>query len=51
MEGKEVRFGPDDSALWAAATTDASNGSVNSMHDCYTPLGGLVPMFNMRSAR
>jgi K+-transporting ATPase ATPase A chain len=45
MEGKEVRFGIANSALWAAATTAASNGSVNSMHDSYTPLGGLVPMF------
>jgi len=45
MEGKEVRFGISASALWASATTAASNGSVNSMHDCYTPLGGLVPMF------
>ncbi len=47
MEGKEVRFGIADSAIWATATTDASNGSVNSMHDSYTPLGGLVPLFNM----
>ena len=47
MEGKEVRFGIADSAIWAVATTDASNGSVNSMHDSYTPLGGLVPLFNM----
>ncbi len=45
MEGKEMRFGPANSALWAAATTAASNGSVNSMHDSYTPLGGLVPMW------
>jgi K+-transporting ATPase ATPase A chain len=44
MEGKEVRFGIVNSALWATATTAASNGSVNSMHDSYTPLGGLVPM-------
>jgi K+-transporting ATPase ATPase A chain len=44
MEGKEVRFGIPNSALWATATTAASNGSVNSMHDSYTPLGGLVPM-------
>ena len=44
MEGKEARFGIADSALWAAATTAASNGSVNSMHDSYTPLGGLVPL-------
>jgi K+-transporting ATPase ATPase A chain len=45
MEGKEVRFGIADSALWATATTSASNGSVNSMHDSYTPLGGLVPLW------
>ncbi|MEQ8787086.1 MAG: potassium-transporting ATPase subunit KdpA [Pirellulaceae bacterium] len=45
MEGKEVRFGPANSALWAVATTSASNGSVNSMHDSYTPLGGLGPMW------
>jgi K+-transporting ATPase ATPase A chain len=45
MEGKEVRFGVADSALWATATTAASNGSVNSMHDSFTPLGGLVPLF------
>ncbi len=44
MEGKEVRFGIANSALWATATTAASNGSVNSMHDSYTPLGGLAPM-------
>jgi K+-transporting ATPase ATPase A chain len=45
MEGKEVRFGVANSALWATATTAASNGSVNSMHDSFTPLGGLVPLF------
>ncbi len=45
MEGKEVRFGIVNSALWATATTAASNGSVNSMHDSFTPLGGLVPMW------
>jgi K+-transporting ATPase ATPase A chain len=45
MEGKEVRFGIPNSALWATATTAASNGSVNSMHDSFTPLGGLVPLF------
>jgi K+-transporting ATPase ATPase A chain len=45
MEGKEVRIGAANSALWATATTGASNGSVNSMHDSYTPLGGLVPMW------
>jgi K+-transporting ATPase ATPase A chain len=44
MEGKEVRFGIANSAIWAVATTGASNGSVNSMHDSYTPLGGLVPL-------
>ena len=48
MEGKEVRFGPATSALWATATTAASNGSVNSMHDSFTPLGGLVPMVMMQ---
>lgn len=48
MEGKEVRFGIAPSALWAAATTAASNGSVNSMHDSYTPLGGLVAMWLMQ---
>jgi potassium-transporting ATPase potassium-binding subunit len=48
MEGKEVRFGIANSTLWATATTDASNGSVNSMHDSYTPLGGLVPLFNIQ---
>ena len=49
MEGKEVRFGIASSALWATATTDASNGSVNSMLDSYTPLGGLIPMFNLQT--
>jgi K+-transporting ATPase ATPase A chain len=44
MEGKEVRFGPTASALWATATAASSNGSVDSMHDSFTPLGGLVPM-------
>jgi len=48
MEGKEMRFGIADSALWAAATTAASNGSVDSMHDSFTPLGGLVPMLLMQ---
>jgi K+-transporting ATPase ATPase A chain len=48
MEGKEVRFGIANSALWATATTAASNGSVNSMHDSYMPLGGLVPMWLMQ---
>ena len=45
MEGKEVRFGIANSAIWAVATTAASNGSVNSMHDSYMPLGGLIPMW------
>jgi potassium-transporting ATPase potassium-binding subunit len=45
MEGKETRFGIVNSALWATVTTAASNGSVNSMHDSFTPLGGLVPMW------
>lgn len=48
MEGKEARFGISGSTLWATATTAASNGSVNSMHDSYTPLGGLVPMVLMQ---
>src|SRR5256886_11266671 len=47
MEGKEVRFGIANSALLATATTSASNGSVNSMHDSFTPIGGLVPMWLM----
>ncbi len=47
LEGKEVRIGPDESSLWAVTTTDASNGSVNSMLDSYQPLGGLAPMFNL----
>jgi K+-transporting ATPase ATPase A chain len=45
MEGKETRFGVPESALWATATTAASNGSVNSMHDSFSPLGGLIPMW------
>jgi K+-transporting ATPase ATPase A chain len=49
MEGKEVRFGIAASALFATVTTGASCGAVNSMHDSYTPLGGLVPLFNMLS--
>ncbi len=48
MEGKETRFGIANSALWATATTAASNGSVNSMHDSYTPLGGLIPLWLMQ---
>ncbi len=47
MEGKETRFGVTDSAIWATATTAASNGSVNSMHDSYTALGGLIPLWLM----
>lgn len=47
MEGKEVRLGIANSAIWASATTAASNGSVNSMHDSFMPLGGLVPMVNI----
>lgn len=47
MEGKEVRFGIANSALWAIATTAASNGSVNSMHDSFTPLGGFILMLNI----
>jgi K+-transporting ATPase ATPase A chain len=48
MEGKEVRFGIVNSTLWATATTSASNGSVNAMHDSFTPLGGMVPMWLMQ---
>ena len=48
MEGKELRFGVADSALFATVTTDASCGAVNSMHDSYTPLGGLVPLLNIQ---
>ena len=47
LEGKETRFGIGPSTLWADATTLASNGSVNSMHDSYTPIGGLVPLANI----
>ena len=47
MEGKEVRFGVANSALWATVTTDTSCGAVNSQHDSFTPLGGLVPLANM----
>src|SRR5438132_14116093 len=47
MEGKEVRFGIANSALFATVTTDASCGAVNSMHDSFTPLGGLVPLVNL----
>ena len=48
MEGKETRFGIVNSAIWAVATTAASNGSVNAMHDSFTPLGGLVPLWLMQ---
>ena len=48
MEGKEVRFGITNSALWAVLTTAASNGSVNAMHDSFTPLGGLAPLWLMQ---
>ncbi len=48
MEGKEVRFGVTNSVLWAVATTAASNGSVNAMHDSFTPIGGLVPIVMMQ---
>ncbi len=48
MEGKETRFGIVNSALWADATSVASNGSVNSMHDSFTPIGGFVPLFNIQ---
>lgn len=48
MEGKELRFGIADSAIWATATTAASNGSVNAMHDSFTPLGGIFPMWLMQ---
>ncbi|MFO1050900.1 MAG: potassium-transporting ATPase subunit KdpA [Planctomycetota bacterium] len=49
MEGKEARFGVDASALWATATTAASNGSVNAMHESFTPLGSLVPLLAMQT--
>ncbi len=48
LEGKETRFGVANSALWAVATTAASNGSVNSMHDSFSPLGGMIPMWLMQ---
>jgi K+-transporting ATPase ATPase A chain len=48
MEGKEVRFGIADSALFATVTTDASCGAVNAMHDSFTPLGGMVPLVNIQ---
>src|SRR5262249_49708766 len=49
MEGKEVRFGNAGSALFTTVTTDASCGAINAWHDSYTPLGGLVPLFNMQT--
>jgi K+-transporting ATPase ATPase A chain len=49
MEGKEVRFGIAQTALFATVTTDASCGAVNGMHDSFTPLGGLVPLFNIQT--
>lgn len=49
MEGKETRFGITESSLFATVTTDASCGAVNAMHDSFTPLGGLVPLFNIQS--
>src|SRR5258706_12086592 len=47
MEGKEVRFGPAASGLFASSTTGTSTGSVNSMHDSYTPIGGAAPLVNI----
>jgi potassium-transporting ATPase potassium-binding subunit len=48
LEGKDVRFGPSTCGLWAASTTGTSNGSVNCMHDSFTPIGGMVPMAHMK---
>ena len=48
MEGKETRFGITNSALWAIVTTAASNGSVNAMHDSFTPIGGMIPLWLMQ---
>ena len=48
LEGKEVRYGPASCGLWAAATTGTSNGSVNCMHDSFTPIGGMWPMAHMK---
>jgi K+-transporting ATPase ATPase A chain len=48
MEGKEVRFGAVNSALWATVTTDSSTGAINSMHDSFLPIGGMVPLVNMQ---
>ena len=47
MEGKEVRFGITNTALWATVTTDASCGAINGWHDSFTPLGGMVPLVNI----
>src|SRR3989454_9396930 len=47
MEGKEVRFGIANTALWATVTTDASCGAINGWHDSFTPLGGMVPLVNI----
>jgi K+-transporting ATPase ATPase A chain len=49
MEGKELRFGIANSALWATATTAAANGSVNAMHDSFSPLGGMIPLWLIQS--
>ena len=49
MEGKETRFGITASALFATVTTDASCGAASGMHDSFTPLGGLVPLFNIET--
>ena len=51
LEGKEVRFGVANSSLWATATTAASNGSVNAMHEAFPPLGGMMALIRCRSAR
>ena len=48
LEGKEIRFGPASCGLWAASTTGTSNGSVNCMHDSFTPIGGMIPMIHMK---
>jgi len=51
MEGKETRFGPDTSGLFATVTTGTSTGAVDSMHDSFLPVGGLVPLFTSSSER
>jgi K+-transporting ATPase ATPase A chain len=48
LEGKEIRFGPATCGMWAGSTTGTSNGSVNCMHDSFTPLGGMLPMLHMK---